>query len=130
MKLSAWSVENRIDSQIDSLASAARKAEEANGDVNAARLYVGNALRGIASYDPANPEDAEELAETRESLEEHREELREAHAARIRALEAVLSEARTALALLRLRDPEPTDTIPEQPEGGELGFVWVGAEYV
>lgn len=130
MKLSAWSVENRVDSLLDSLASAARKAEEANGDVNAARLYVGNALRGIASYDPANPEDAEELAEARESLEERREELREAHAARIALLQSALSEAQTALALLRLRDPEPTDTIPEQPEGGELGYVWVGAEYV
>lgn len=130
MKLSAWSVENRVDSVMDEVASAARKAEEANGDVNAARLYVGNALRGIASYDPANPEDAEELAAARESLEERREELREAHSARIQALEAVLSEARKALALLRLRDPEPTDTIPEQPEGGELGYVWVGAEYV
>jgi chromosome segregation ATPase len=124
------SVENSVDTLFDAVASVARKAEEANGDAFVARLYIGNALRSIAGYDPANPEDAEELAEVREELAERREELREAHAARIAALEAVLSEAHRALAMLKLRDPEPTDTIPEQPEGDEMGLVWAGGTLV
>lgn len=117
--------------RIDDVVTAAKKVAETNDTVLEARDEIASNERRLAADAESGDPDAEYAESLRESIEEHRESLTKAHAERIKALEETIRNAQHALALLQFRDPNPTDSMGEQPEGDEMGKVWVpGGNYV
>ena len=117
--------------RIDDVVTAAKKVAVTNDAVLEARDEIASNERRIAADAESGDPDAEYADSLRESIAEHRESLTKAHAERITALEETLRNAQHALALLQVRDPNPTDSMGEQPDGDEMGGVWVpGGNYV
>ena len=115
--------------RIDDIVTAAQQAAKAHEDLVDSRYEVVNNEQVLASGSE-DLEDAEYAASLRDNVAEQRERLAKAHAARVKALEDAVSCAQHALALVKFRDPKATDSLGEQPEGGDTGLVWVGAHYI
>jgi hypothetical protein len=128
-KRSGLSINDGIYWRVSDVASCAKKADEAHDVLIDARDEIARDERILASGSE-DLEDAEYAASLRENVAEQRERLRKAHAQRVKALEDAVSCAQHALALVKFRDPEATDALGEQPDGGETGLVWVGHHYV
>jgi len=128
-KRSEANINDSIYWRVSDIAACAKKADEAHDEVRDARYEIQRDERVLASG-CEDLEDEEYARSLRTNVTEQRERLVKAHAERVKALEDALLCAQHALALVKFRDPEAGDALRDQPEGGEMGLIRVGAHLV